>query len=387
MIEWTKQIPGAPDTELELPRKTPITYHCTSKDKSASGLIFVIHGSGDDASSAYDKLLRRYIAETADLLVVTVEYHCYQVRPNSGAASQLSTETVERLSYLAAKYSIRLDAAGGNLSQVLAELGRKSNDSITLKGVLVPGNGDYQNFGALQAMDHLAVLNDIIDTGFAFDQNRIFLIGGSHGGYIGHLLVRLAPNSFLGLIDNSSYTFANYNYLGQGSEYSERAGNVKIAYNVFTEWQFTFPESPSYFGPSRAIFRDTSCYSLLAASAEAAGRKTQFIMFNTVNDTISPIVRKRKQLQNLQRAGFSASLTEITGEDLGGNLFKSVKHADAPMQKLFAHAYGQFEQRSTTLDRYRGTHISFDCHDHHYTIVHSDQPPYAELRVSENPDN
>jgi hypothetical protein len=56
------------------------------------------------------------------------------------------------------------------------------------------------------------------------------------------------------------------------------------------------------------------------------------------------------------------------------------------MQKLFAHSYQQFEDRSTTLDRYRGTAISFDCGDKIYTMVHGDKPPYAELRVEDNPD-
>src|ERR1700689_2645272 len=106
MIEWKKQIPGAADCELGIPRKSPITYHCTSRDNSASGLIFVVHGFGDDADSAYDKLLRRYIAETSGLLVVTVEYHCYHVRPNSGARRDLPGETIERIGFLAAKYGI-----------------------------------------------------------------------------------------------------------------------------------------------------------------------------------------------------------------------------------------------------------------------------------------
>jgi predicted esterase len=71
MIEWIKRIPGAMDAELGIHRKAPITYRCTSKNKSAEGLILVIHGFGDDANSAYDNLLRRYIADTASLLVVT----------------------------------------------------------------------------------------------------------------------------------------------------------------------------------------------------------------------------------------------------------------------------------------------------------------------------
>jgi pimeloyl-ACP methyl ester carboxylesterase len=385
MIEWSKQIPGAPDAELGIPRKTPVTYHCTSRDKSANGLIFVIHGFGNDTNSSHDKLLRRYIAETSGLLVVTVEYHCYHARPNSGARRRLLPETLERLAFLATKHGIPPPGEGDEILPHLLEIGKKSQEKIFLKGLLVPPSGDYQNFGVLQAMDHLVVLNDLVDSGFAFDANRIFLIGGSHGGYIGHLIARLAPNSILGLIDNSSYTVADPMFLGQGNEWRDVIGNIVVVSTVVTEWQFSDAMGPNYYGPSRAIFRDTGCYSHLLASANAAARKGQYLMFNTVVDEISPIQWKRHQLLNLQKAGFAASLKEITEDETGGDLFRSMEHADAPLQKLFEHAHGHFSDEETTLDRYLSTKISYDCFDRIYTIVHSDAPPYVELRIEQNP--
>jgi pimeloyl-ACP methyl ester carboxylesterase len=386
MIEWTKQIPGAPDCELGIPRKSPITYHCTSRDKSASGLIFVIHGFGEDANSAYDKLLRRYIAETSGLLVVTVEYHCYQARPESGALQHIPSETFERIGFWASLLKVPLPAPGTNILPSLHEIGSRAKGQILFEAALIPANGDYQNFGVLQAMDHLVVLNDIINAGTAFDSNRIFLIGGSHGGYIAHLIARLAPNSISGVIDNSSYTVASPRYLGHPFEYAEQFGNVMLVYNVRTEWQFVDTGLPSYFGPSRAIFRDNACLGNLLAAAGAADRKCQYLMFNTVEDKKSPIHAKRHQLENLKKAGLIASLKEITPEDTGGELFKSMEHADAPMQKLFAHAFGQFNEGTTTLDRYRSTEIRFKCFERIYAVTHSDAPPYVELRVEGNPD-
>ncbi len=386
MIEWSKQIPGAADAELGIPRKSPITYHCTAKQDSAAGLIFIVHGFGDDANAAYDKILRRYIAETANLLVVTVEYHCYQARPSSGGLAQLPPESLERIGFWAAKLGIPFAATGDNIFPLIQELGRKAPHPIFLKGLLVPKNGDYQNFGVLQALDHITVLNDILDSGFAFNANRVCLIGSSHGGYIAHLIAKFAPNSILGLIDNSSYTVADTRFLGQGTEYTEVTGNIRLAYNVTTEWQFSSPANAKYFSPSRAIIRDTKCLAHMVAAGKAAGRTPQFLMYNTVDDEISPIEWKRKQLRNLQRAGFSASLKEITEADTGGDLFKSVKHADAPLQKLFAHAYGSIKDGKTELDRYRSTEVTFDCFDRIYTAAHSNTPPYFEMRVEENPD-
>src|ERR1700733_1506125 len=224
-------------------------------------------------------------------------------------------------------------------------------------------------------MDHLYVLNDIIDSGVGFDENRIFLAGSSHGGYLAHLIARLAPNSILGVLDNSSYTLTNTQFLGQGSEYHETYGNLMVMHTIFTKWQFISCTLPGFFGPSRALFRDTGYLDHLHAASNKAERKCQFVMFNTVSDNMSPIDFKRHQLRNLLRAGFAASLDEITEVDMGKGLFKSMGHADAPMQKLFAHAFPRFTDGKTTLDRYRGTEIAFNCVERIYRIVHSPTAP------------
>jgi hypothetical protein len=272
---------------------------------------------------------------------------------------------------------------------LLHQIGSASRDKICLDGLLVPPNGDYQNFGVIQALDHLHVLNDIIDSGVGFDENRIFLAGSSHGGYLAHLIARMAPNTILGVLDNSSYTLASPRYLGQVNEYSEYSENFErltVLFTVRTKWQFITGTALSYFGPSRALFRDTGYLDLLLAASNAADRKCQFVMFNTVSDTMSPIDFKRHQLRNLSRAGFTASLDEITEDDTGKGLFKSMGHADAPMQKLFPHVYPRFTDATTTLDRYRSTEIAFDCVERIYRVVHSPAAPYVELRIEDNPD-
>jgi len=386
MNEWSRQIPGAPDSELGVARNGPITYHCTSRSDESTGLIFLIHGFGDDADSAYDKVLRRYIAETSGLLVVTVEYHCYRTRPDCGAARQFPPETFERIYYWAAKFGLPMPGARDISFELLRQIGSASRDKIFLDGLLIPPNGDYQNFGVIQALDHLHVLNDIIDSGVGFDENRIFLAGSSHGGYLAHLIARMAPNTILGVLDNSSYTLAHPRFLGQVSEFNETFANLMVVYTVATKWQFITGTALNYFGPSRALFRDTGYLDLLLAASNVADRKCQFVMFNTVSDRLSPIDFKRHQLRNLSRAGFTASLDEITEDDTGKGLFKSMGHADAPMQKLFPHAYPRFTDATTTLDRYRSTEIAFDCVERIYRVVHSPAAPYVELRIEDNPD-
>jgi pimeloyl-ACP methyl ester carboxylesterase len=386
MNEWSKQIPGAPDSELGITRDSPITYHCTSRGDESNGLIFLIHGFGDDVDNAYDKVLRRYIAETSGLLVVTVEYHCYRTRPDSGARRQLTPETFERVCYFAAKFGMPPPGPQDNVSALLHQIGHATREIIYLEGSLIPPNGDYQNFGVIQAMDHLYALNDIIDSGNGFDENRIFVAGSSHGGYLAHLIARLAPNSILGVLDNSSYTLASPRFFGQGTEYSEDFENLKVLYNVATKWHFINPTALTYFGPSRALFRDTGYFEHLHAASNAAERKCQFVMFNTVSDKLSPIGFKRHQLRSLSRAGFTASLDEITEDDTGKGLFKSMEHADAPMQKLFPYAFPRFTDGKTTLDRFRSTEIAFNCVERTYRVVHSPAAPYVELRIEDNPD-
>jgi hypothetical protein len=141
MNEWSKQIPGAPDSELGVARNAPITYHCTSRDDESTGLIFLIHGFGDDAEAAYDKVLRRYIAETSGLLVVTVEYHCYRARPDNGAARQLKPESLERISYWATKFGLPQPGPECDPTTLLQQIGCASRDKIYIEGLLIPPNG------------------------------------------------------------------------------------------------------------------------------------------------------------------------------------------------------------------------------------------------------
>jgi hypothetical protein len=175
-------------------------------------------------------------------------------------------------------------------------------------------------------------------------------------------------------------------FLGLAPEYREQLGNLTVGYSVKTEWQLHDACLPGFYGPAQAIFRDTGCLPNMLAAAGAAERKPQYFMFNTVDDDISPIELKRHQLGNLNKAGITASLKEITAEEAGGELFRSMSHADAPMQKLFAHAFDRFSVGTTTLDRYRSTEIAFACFDKLYTVIHSDKPPYVEMRIEQQPD-
>jgi hypothetical protein len=387
MIEWTRQIQGARDAELNIPRTGPVTYHCAAKDEPASGLIFLIHGFGADANEEYSTKLRRFIAETSNLLAVTVEYHAYHARPATGALREIPPDTQVQIAELCRLHEVDLPMRLENLVQILVALDSKLKQKVYLKALLQPANGDYQNFGVLAALDHLAVLNDIIDQGFRFDRNRIVAMGSSHGGYIGHLLARFAPNTIAGLIDNSSYTLAHAAYLNQGAiEFEERLNNIIIGYNMVTRWRTGNPYHEHYFGVGPMMIRDTGNAAHMRQAAAAASRKCQYRMFNSIEDEeISPVGRKRTQVKNLIGAGFDATLREVGAADVDGELFKSLGHADVSLQKLFAHAIDSFAGEATTLDRDRSTTLAFECFDHVYEVRHSNAPPYLDIRVLPNP--
>ncbi|HUO28026.1 MAG TPA: DUF2920 family protein [Bryobacteraceae bacterium] len=373
----SREISGAPDFELGLKRTSPVAYHCTLPAGTAKGLIFVIPGFGEDAAAEYNEILRRYLSGRYGLAAVSVAYHASQARPPA-ARIDLSTESVRQaIGHLAAN-KIRFNVRPNSVDAFLAELGRLETP-IRIAAKLIPPNGDYQNFGVMQALDHICVLNDILDSGIAFDRNNILLLGSSHGAYIAHLIHKFAPNTINAIIDNSGYAIPVAQYLGSRPEYYHAIGNLTLACNIITRWDLTDSYSSTFFGPARYAIRDVSNPGHLAEDASKTRRPCLFRMLNSCCDPISPLEQKQAQLRALQSNGFDAELRIIGEQDLDGKIFKSLGHGlGASLSGLFDLYADSLTARPTIIDRELRTSLSFACYDRTYSIRHSDTKPYLD---------
>ena len=384
--ELNGSLEGFSDFELQNRRRTrPVTFKITlppgcSVDQPANGVAFYIPGFGDDNNADYVTKLRRTISENHNLACVTVDYHCIQARIDQGAGLKIDSKSEEKLALYCALYNVPFNRE--NIMPALVALDAQIPGPTELRMTILPPDDEYQNFGVLQALDHLCVLNDLIDADLPIDWNNVILIGSSHGGYIAHLMAKFAPNSINAIIDNSSYTRAPLNYLGLYPEAGMSTEKFLLAGSVQSPWQFADRSKPGYYGLPPQLIRETAFPPHLAEMQKQSERLPRYFCFNSIEDAVSPIHEKRLQTHYLKAIGCEVALKEVTAADIDGQVFKTLDHGlDASMKRLCQMILPQIQPRPTTLDRDRCTHLAYDCYDAVYHITHQPKAPWLQLQI------
>lgn len=365
---WTKSIKGTDDIELGISRASDLIYHCTAPDsQKADGLVFVIPGFGEDARGEYQRNLRTYIAETYNLMAVTVEFHCYQSRLSTGAAFVLTTEEFSDLRKLCAAHGIIISYPS-ELQGALARLPVYYEFDLRI----APSNGDYQNFGVMQALDHLAVLADILSGhGEQFDRENIVAFGASHGGYIAHMLSKFAPNTLRAVIDNSSYTDPKR---GLMRTVPISLGKVQLNCVLISKWDLNDEKSDNYFFRGRSVIRGTSLLPHIKEMRRLSKRPCQYRMIHSVRDELEPIEDKRAQAELLASAGFDVVLKEADENDIDGRMVKTLEHGmNSSLRAVFDYFYPTLNPNPGKLDCELGTDAAYLGGDYIYSFSHGEQ--------------
>ncbi|MCE7997906.1 MAG: DUF2920 family protein [Rhodobiaceae bacterium] len=372
------EIEGQPDFELRTERKKPVAVIAEVPDADmADGLVFIIPGMGGEKDADYSAMLRRYIAAKYNLVAVSVDGHCNTCRPaRSTEFGDVGLE-LEGDSLLDAlsRYVI----AGGQIDRklethadILGMLRAAAPMQFAIKTVLNPPDNQYQNFGLLSAMDHLCALNALCDSDLRFDTSNVLCVGSSHGGYIAHMMHKLAPNSFNGIIDASAYTETATAFIDGGwKEANITDGNLIYTCSTRQQWQFSRPGSPSFFGPDRALIRDTAYDVHMAAVTHAAERKCQFRMIHSAEDDVSCPALKQRQADVLSTFGFDVTLHLVGPDEVDGKFIKSADHGmGIALNLLFDRYYPTIERREGVIDRELETALTFDGPKFSYRIDH-----------------
>lgn len=384
MRTFAREIDGPADFELGRPRTAPVSYVAVCPPGRAKGLAFLIPGFGNDTSEAYADSLRRHVAKTHGMVAVSVRYHCYGARPTTGAKIDIDLREIATLVGLASRNGVALDDQKDvlHIAQRLAAAGVKAQ----ARGTLRPARGEYQNFGVLQAMDHLAVLGDIMQAGISFDTSRIVALGSSHGGYIAHMMAKIAPRTLAMVIDNSSYTQPPIDFLGAPTSVefiSPLAGPVLGFLRTESGWNHTDRMAANFYDRDRDLIRDLTYPIHVEANRAAAGEApTKFRMVNASKDTTSPAARKQQQVAVLRALGFDAQLLVVEEEHLDGKLFKTLEHGmDASLASLFDLAVPDLQPRDGALDSTLGATVTYEGMEKVYQFTHSAKAPYVTGQV------
>ena len=384
MREERRELEGAVDFETGKPRAKPLSYTVAWPDLSAGerarGLVFLIPGFGGDVDPAYAAALRRHVVERHGFAAVSVDYHCIHVRPETGA--RIVVEAREQIWLVGLARLYGLEVRDPNDLHSLCEAFRAAPTAPQVRGVLVTPGGDVQNFGLVQALDHLRVLGDLIERGPAFERRRIVALGSSHGGFIAHLIAKFAPSTLAGVIDNSAYAQPPLAYGAGGAapEYATRLGGVEVLCRTQRAWSFDEREAPDFYGRDQDLIRDVAYPPHLEIQHRAGlDGGPRFRMVNASADGISPPEAKTRQAAFLAATGFDAQLHIVGEADLDGRLFKRLVHGlDASLGGLIDLHLPGCGLRSVEPDLIRGAVIDYPCVDQVYRFRHFDRFPYVK---------
>ncbi len=345
IVTQTRQISSCQDFELNVARPTTLHYDIAYPcEGMVDAVVFIIAGFGEDTNSEYLRKLRHYTAETFNVAAVSVYYHCFYSRPNNGASLEFDDIDIAVLQDVIARYNIDFsEVEEVTKERVLEHLNRAfsqqkdaavmaASTQVMLPMTLVPKHGEYQNFGVMQAVDHMNVLLDIA-ANIASVSMKIpsVFIGSSHGGYIAHLCAKIAPQLVDAVIDNSSYVTPPLQYI-VGKETNINAPEYLIHYDhlrlhcfVQTLWT-TNSRSPYYFSQDRYRIRDLNDAEHLTEHAKAARKHICYVAYHSTEDTLASSQEKEEFYRNLQELGFSATLHLADATMVDGRFIKTLEH-------------------------------------------------------------
>jgi hypothetical protein len=380
MQDEEREIEGAEDFETGRPRSAPLRYSIAWPDGGqAKGLVFLIPGFGGDADPAYARKFRRHVVQAHGYAAVSVRYHCIQARPENGASLRLDTPQHLQLVGLAHAYGLTVPDWRDLNALCAAFAAAPSRPEVA--AVIDPPDGERQNFGVVQALDHLRVLGDLIERGPAFDVRRVVALGSSHGGYIAHTLAKLAPSTFAAVIDNSAYVQPPTNYGGGGAhaEYLSAVGGVLLRCRTPRAFSFDDRDAADFYGRDQDLIRDMAYPPHLEIQRGAApDGGTRFRMVNWAGDEISSPAAKARQAARLAAAGFDARLRLVADADIDGHIYKQPVHGLAASLTAFADVHlPEVAPRGVDPDPVRGASVDYPCVDQVYRFRHTARFPYV----------
>lgn len=373
-----REIEGCWDFELQRPRTAPVSYVVDFPDGPAAGLAFLIPGFGGDTDADYAQALRRHVVERHGLAAVSVRYHCHSARPANGAGLSIDPRDGVFLVGLAAMNGVEL----GDPRDIVDVIRRLSaaNVECEIRATLEPARDEYQNFGIVQAMDHLTVLGDLVEQGVTFDRSRIIAMGSSHGGYIAHMIAKIAPRTLALVIDNSAYVQPPMEFLGRPTsiEYADAvAPGITAFCRVRSGWSHDNRQAPDFYDRNRDLVRDLGYPPHLAAAHALGEGGPAFRMVIAATDDISPPDIKSRQAAAHRATGFDSQLAVIGEAELDGRVFKRLIHGlDASLAGLFDMAAPALAPREGPIDLEARSVVEYACVDSTYRFTHLSAAPY-----------
>ncbi len=174
------------------------------------------------------------------------------------------------------------------------------------------------DFGYLQGLDALRALwfvrHGLQERGQPFDDARIYCTGGSGGGNVTQMAVKLAPHTFACVID----------MCGMKKLSHDIAFGLPGGSGLNARWSRD-PESPNYLSVDHQELRFVGHPGHLAVRKQL-GSTTKIMVVHGRDDTTCPFADAEEMVHNMQAAGLDVVPHFIGNEDLDGKVFTSTGH-------------------------------------------------------------
>jgi pimeloyl-ACP methyl ester carboxylesterase len=328
------EIPLPPaDVELGFQRK-PLRYLAAVPAAGIgpdTGIVLFIcpWGIAPDDPYCREALLPQ-LAERYDCIVAAPSYFGLGLKRNSNATlapPPMLGEAIKRLLGDAVS-TLPLDRQLMALAEAgLAELPAEFTFSVSC----FP---EYQSFGLMPALDGIAVLADLLRR-FPVRRDRLHCFGSSYGGYVASLMLKLVPNSFHAIVENSGFVAAQPVEMSNADfdvRHWTKIAGLRVPVREASPWSFRDAASRYFAGPSVMAIRDCTIADHFVAT------KSLVRSYHSVEDKLIPIGDKRKFWAALVPVA-ALRATEVGPDRLDGRLFKTLDHGmDASLIGLMADA-------------------------------------------------
>ena len=356
-----------PDVELGFPRQ-PLKYltvEPTAGIGADTGVMLFICPWGMAIEDEYvgAKLLP-HLADSHDCVAVAANYFGIGVKRRVG-------QRLSEFDGWRAELARRFGAGLLTLSfeavfPALARLGvRELPSDLPLVLQTYP---EYQSFGLLPALDHIALLAAVLRT-YPVRHDRIYGFGSSYGGYIACMMLKFMPNSFHAMVENSGFTAALPNEMASGESdgrYWFDGPGIRLCCVPASPWTLRDPGSKYFVGDGVLAIRDCTIAPQYTPS------KTHLASYHAQKDSLIALEAKRRFWTAI---GGRLPLRSVTVDDgmIDGRLFKTNAHGmDASLQLLADDGFKGLPARASdaATDFARGSVVEVPAGDRLYRAVY-----------------
>lgn len=358
------------DVELGRPRE-PIDYVVVIPDQglnAETGLIFWIGGWGMSPTGAYSaEKLMPHLANTANCIVVSVFYHGIRQK-FSDFMPRFPTNWTQLMNQ---RFGTPANADPIEVMDSLPSRGILEIPFEPAFGIVQDEVHDYLSWGFLPALDHIAVLGQVL-ADHPINKKRLIAMGTSYGGYVVNLMVKFMPNTFSCAIDNSGFThtlpeqIASYEL--QSPIVATAPSGLRVPMMRLSAYTFRDPNAPNYFKEAYKRIRDLNELGHIRES------ETKLYVFHSREDTVAAFGPKETFCKERQLRA-PTELKAVTPADIDGALFKDMSHGmRASMRKMFGYVVtreGAMAKTRAENDFDDETRLIFDCDDMSYEFAYS----------------